>query len=319
MTSPEAAALPPIPCPICGVRLMAPASAAVAPARDYADCLRRCDPCGVGFSNGREKPTTVFRDPLHNIPEDVREGALDALAASLNETSRATKVARFGYSSSEDAVTWTVFSFAARSAPATLQEIGRRVFGFPAPPLPTVLLWGAPVPPSESGQALRLRLIEICDSLGEETRGRTEPDVLLDYGAAGLAIIEVKLHSRNEPLAPAQLGKFDRYVGSAEAFTDAARVRASGHYELTRNWRIGCDLAGTRPFRLMNLGPSSLFADDTRLDELQRGLNVSAMRRFHRTTWRELLTCVADTSGVIPTWLSTWLRRRDIVLLLMAA
>src|ERR1044071_6044483 len=54
--------LQPIECPSCGSILNDLQSKLVPrPAKDYESCRRRCDRCGVGFSNSAREPTRIYR------------------------------------------------------------------------------------------------------------------------------------------------------------------------------------------------------------------------------------------------------------------
>lgn len=56
-------------CPVCDTPIESAAlPAKPSPVYEYEDCLRRCDACGVGYSNARENPTTIYKNPFHNIP-----------------------------------------------------------------------------------------------------------------------------------------------------------------------------------------------------------------------------------------------------------
>jgi hypothetical protein len=70
--------------------------------------------------------------------------------------------------------------------------------------------------------------------------------------------VEAKYTSQND-VKPNYKG-FARYLGRPKIFAagDTA-VRAAGFYELTRNWRIGADLAERlgRRFTLVNLSPQT--------------------------------------------------------------
>jgi hypothetical protein len=81
-------------------------------ATQYDDCLRRCEPCGIGASNAADPQavTYIHRDPLGNIPIESRKGVSRALGEALNARNRESKRRRFGFSTSEDAVTWVVCS-----------------------------------------------------------------------------------------------------------------------------------------------------------------------------------------------------------------
>jgi tetratricopeptide (TPR) repeat protein len=81
-------------------------------AQRFDDCLRRCETCGVAASNAAHSQdvTFIYRDPLENIPIASREGVIDALSQSLNLRNRESKRSRFGFTTSEDALTWVVFT-----------------------------------------------------------------------------------------------------------------------------------------------------------------------------------------------------------------
>jgi hypothetical protein len=86
-------------------------------AKSFDDCLRRCEHCRIGASNTADSHsvTYIFRDPLDNIPPESREGVSEVLAQALNVYNRPSKLTNFGFSTSEDAVTWVVFTYLLRS------------------------------------------------------------------------------------------------------------------------------------------------------------------------------------------------------------
>lgn len=62
-----------------------------------------------------------------------------------------------------------------------------------------MLMWGVPVPNNNaSGRALRERIFNISKNLLEKSTWRSEPDVVLDFGEAGLVVIEAKLFSGSQ-------------------------------------------------------------------------------------------------------------------------
>jgi hypothetical protein len=50
-------------------------------ATSFETCLRRCDNCGVGYSNAQNPDSVVkiYRNPLDNIPLEVQDGALETV------------------------------------------------------------------------------------------------------------------------------------------------------------------------------------------------------------------------------------------------
>jgi hypothetical protein len=276
----------------------------------FEDCRRKCEPCGIGYSNGRTNPTSIYQNPLQNLPSEVQHGLHETLSRSLNITARKQKLIRIGFSTSEDAATWTLFSWLAREAPDTLSAVAGRWLGKDVPNTPTLLLWGAPVSASDRGEAVRKRLIEISDSLGENPDRRSEPDVVLDCDNAGVIFVEVKLGSPNSVSIIADRHKFDRYLEKTEAFTDPESVKRTGLYELARNWRFGWELAAGRQLRLVNLYSGRVSEPSERLDQFAKSLSA-ANAAFKRDTWTDVLgVCVEATPP--PPWLTGWLSDRDV-------
>ena len=97
-----------------------------------------------------------------------------------------------------------------------------------------LLLWGVPIPPTvDSGRQIAERLISLCESLGEDCDYRSEPDVLTDFGRAGLLIVEVKYESSNS--RETQMKKFSKYLSRTSAFADPDAILSSRLYELARD------------------------------------------------------------------------------------
>src|SRR4051812_24465772 len=86
-------------------------------AREYKDCIRRCEPCGIAASNTRRAGAErwIFRDPVKNIPAESREHVTAVLECAFNKRNRQSRLAKFAFSTSEDAVTWVIFSYLVRS------------------------------------------------------------------------------------------------------------------------------------------------------------------------------------------------------------
>lgn len=279
-------------CPSCGVPLIAPTDSRRLTVSQFEDCLRRCAKCGVGFSNAFRNPVRIYANPTANVPSQVHAGLAETLHSALNLRNRENKKRKFGFLTSEDAVTWTVFRFLQMTG-----QIGKVVGALgllpSATPLPepTMLLWGAPVPAGyPGGEECRKALVCISDRLHEKAASRSEPDVVLNFGEAGVVFIEAKYLSGNERIA-SHSPKFTHYLNGGTGFTDCEAIRSSGCYELARNWRIGTELAGSRPFTLVNLALPRLFragpAETLKLFEM--GISKSSSRQFKRVIWREML------------------------------
>lgn len=276
--------LSPLVCPCCAAELY-PRTGYPTQATCFEDCLRRCESCGIGFSNGRHIQTRIYSNPLDNIPPEVVPGVEYALTNALNEANRANKKLKFGFSTSEDALTWTVFTFLQASG-----QLGRTVREYGLVPdnvdEPSMLLWGVPYPAaSPRGATIRKRVIEICDRLGEKPRRRSEPDVILDFANDGVVIVEVKYRSGNDQQKFGE--KHEKYLSNADAFAEPELIRRAELYELTRNWRIGVELAEGRPFTLVNLVVKN--REPNQIRKFRSGLNY-LRGTFRIATWKDFLS-----------------------------
>jgi hypothetical protein len=77
--------------------------------------------CGRAYSNSADEAsrTCIVRSAELNVPDAVREGLERTLAGSLHTQNVSSKRSKFCFSSSEDAVTWTIFR--------RLEQAGARV------------------------------------------------------------------------------------------------------------------------------------------------------------------------------------------------
>lgn len=298
-------------CPSCGRTLSAALNAVVTKTSGYSDCLRRCDKCEVGFSNAKTAPTVIWRNPVMNVPPSVQAGVLGVLRGSLNQTNLNNKVAKFGYSTSEDAVTWTVFAWLALQPTSVQAAVFSDLLGLPLTSAPSIALWGVEI--SHRTEQLRARLEDISDRIGEDPRRRTEPDLVVDFGDEGVAMIEVKYRSGND-VQETEDSKWDKYVLNHSAFANGNDTRKSGFYELARNWRFGWDLASDRPMRLVNLGRSSLFTGSkaVALNSFEQTLATSARAKFIRSEWPDFLDSIAQHTAPMPLWLSQFVTEREL-------
>jgi hypothetical protein len=283
-------------------------------ATQFDDCLRRCEPCGIAASNATDPQavTYIHRDPLGNIPIESREGASEALGQALNVRNRKSKRRRFGFSTSEDAVTWVVFTYLSRSSkllPA-LRRAGL-IADETLTTAPTLLLWGAPVDNGTRGAEIRRQLSDLCANLQEDPNSFSEPDVIIDLGEDGLMFIEVKHHSGND-VQPADYPGWSRYASGARLNWRFNDVKTSGCYELARNWCLLKNLAAERPASLVSLGPAKLFLgkEGARLDRFVTALGTDERSHFMKVRWSDLLGKGLDD---VPDWFAQFCRSRDLM------
>lgn len=286
----------------------------------YADCLRQCEACGIGFSNANSSDvkdlTQILRDPFAGVPHAIADGWQEVAAQALNVTNRKTKHARMSSLNSEDHVTWTVFRYVQfhQLLRPSLAVLGSKWMDS-TPEEPTILLRGVPVPLKDAkGQQARTRLCQLLEGLGENPAYLSEPDVIVDYGEAGVLFIEVKLKSLNVSSNAEE--RWNKYLTAnstdLQPFRDIEGIRQTGLYELMRNWRIAWDFAAGRPMALVNLGPEALFvgAEGEKLREFQTSLSQNAMRQFIPLTWGKFLKAIPHREE----WFQEYLVRRQITL-----
>ncbi|WP_145275524.1 nuclease-related domain-containing protein [Tautonia plasticadhaerens] len=238
---------------------------------------------------------------------------LETLVNALNERNQRNKGTKFGFSTSEDALTWTVFRYLFDSG----QLLGvLRGAGLPVPDREnrpeSMLLWGVPVPldrdANKAGWLLRDRLVAISDDLGEDPKSRTEPDVVIDLGADGVIIIEVKHRSGTDLKKPTYSG-WDRYYPADSPLTYSGAVRASCCYELARNWRFGLELSAdpARPFTLACLGPEALFRgkNEEVLRPFEASVPATGTALFRKIRWDALIGTINEPLDWITDFVET--------------
>lgn len=283
-------------------------------AQDYESCLRKCAPCGLGFSNAFTSNltflTAIYRDAFAGLPSRIADGHERVLATAMNQGNRASKAKRFTFATSEDHLTWTVFRHLQIEGTLrhAMMNLGLKIETVSEP---TMLLWGSAVPADDTpGAQVRAKLLSVSTLLGEISTRRSEPDVLLDFDAAGVVLIEVKHRSPNEVKA-ADYPNWSRYVTATEAFRSEEAVKSTGLYELARNWRFAAELADGRPFAVVNLGPERLFNGDhrRRLEAFIATLDQSESNRFLTATWQQFFAGVQP----LPQWLTSYLSNRKVV------
>lgn len=289
-----------IKCPSCGEFLF-PKDGISKPASSYYDCLRSCEKYEVGFSNAKNNPTTIYKNYLENIPELLRNDVDISLINSLNKFNRKNKQTKFGFSTSEDALTWSFFKYFAVNNKLrdllNLLNIKSEETEF------DIYLWGTKITPFVSESNFIEKFIEISDSFNEAPAKRTEPDVIIKLPNK-LIFIEVKYLSSNE--IKTDKSKFTKYLISE---IETKELVESGHYELFRNWVFASYLSNGQEFQLINLGPKKLFSDKNRdkLIGFEKSLKANN-GQFIKIGWEEILEKINVTEYDI--WFKNYLNEK---------
>ena len=268
-------------CPKCG-EFIIPKHGIYKTTASYSDCLRSCDKCEIGFSNAKNKPTIIYKNHHHNIPDLLRQDLDNSLNNSLNIFNRKNKKNKFGFSTSEDALTWSFFKyFAVEQKYSDLLELlnidsAETEFD--------IYLWGTKITNLDNDSELIDKLIKTSDFFKESSSKRTEPDVIITL-VDKIIFIEVKYLSQNE--ITANSNKFTKYLIPE---IETKELLESGHYELFRNWVFASNLSGGKEFCLINLGPKRLFVDKNKdkLFQFEKALK-SINGNFSKVSWEDIL------------------------------
>jgi len=289
-------------CPKCGIYTILKDGDSKR-AYSFEDCRRVCIDCEIGYSNAKYRPTIIHRNYLDNIPFEVTNDLDFALDNSLNELNKKNKKSKFGYSTSEDAFTWSFFKyFVLKNKLKNLLNLLNIVT---SESTYNLYLWGAKINTNSQSTYLKDQFIEFSDLLGESPRHRTEPDVIIELDDQ-LIFIEVKYLSKNEICN--DKSKFLKYKVSN---IDSKAMSESGHYELFRNWAFVSHLSKGKKFSLINLGLKKLFKDNNR-EALAKfeGILKSSNGQFVKLTWQDIFEKIKNNSQEYDTWFIDYLEKK---------
>lgn len=289
-----------IKCPNCG-ELIFPKNGIIKTANSYDDCLRRCEKCEIGFSNSKNNPTVIYKNHFENIPELLRQDLDISLNNSINELNRKNKKNKFGFSTSEDALTWSFFKyFIVKNRYEdllNLLKIKSKETRF------DIYLWGTKINSTINKLELFEKFIETSDSFNENPLRRTEPDVIIKLSDK-LIFIEVKYLNPNDIKTDKE--KFIKYLIPD---IDRKELIESGHYELFRNWAFASKLSNGENFELINLAPKKLFSDKNqdKLTQFENSLK-STKGKFVKLSWEDILEKVNNTKYEM--WFKNYLNEK---------
>lgn len=269
-------------CPKCGIDLLPPEkNDKIVKTNSYNDCLRKCNKCLIGFSNSKTKPKLIYENYNDNIPEKLIDGLDDTLKGSLNIINRKNKRNKIGFSTSEDALTWSFFKyFVLKNRINDLLNILNIERNDDQ--LPDIYLWGVCI--NNKNNNLENEIIRVSDDFKEVKDRRSEPDVIIKTNDK-IVLIEVKYLSSNNINFNKE--KYQKYLIEN---IDNDKLYESGHYELYRNWAFASKLSmSSSKFELINLGLNKLFNDKNkyRLMLFQESIKSSG-GSFKKISWEKI-------------------------------
>lgn len=277
-------------CPRCGELLRFNPNVKLGDqATDYANCHAYCDKCRIGISNSRnpEQRTYIYKTLADNLADpQSEERYLRVMAQALNQRNRKNKIRWARFEKSEDSLTWSVFSHLEERG---LLAVAARVLTGVAWDDPVdVLYWGYN---DQGSEMLHEQLVTVLKDLGESARSFSEPDLILHAPQTGLAFVEAKYASPNS--SRFELRKANRYLDAGDAYFQPNRDGLQ-HYEMLRNWVIGCLMAAQLdlPFWLVNLVRQG---EETAIEhDFGRFLCQDKGYQFRRAEWEGLFEALCS-------------------------
>ncbi len=224
----------------------------------------------------------IYKNYIDNVPELLRHDLDFVLSNSLNLINRTNKKNKFTFSTSEDALTWSFFKYFVVKERfldlLRLLNIDSEESNY------DIYLWGTNICSQNIDIDFFRQFIQISDSFKEDSKKRTEPDVIIKLRDK-LIFIEVKYLSSNDVKTDSE--KFDKYLVPD---IDYKKLTESGHYELFRNWAFAAKLSNGSKFQLINLGMQRLFTDKnkTRLKQFENSLH-SDNGSFEKLSWELII------------------------------
>lgn len=291
--------LPQVVCPKCNSP-MENSGVPIRTTSKYDDCIRKCKDCGIAYSNSKSKPTRIHRNPRNNIPGFVDSSdLLEILEKSNNTRNIRNKISKAGFSTSEDAVTFTFvkYYFQANAINRMMRVLGMDKFGNDV----EVYLWGCPISKDMDNTLIQKMKDVLERDYREKRNSLTEPDIILSINGYGNVIIEVKLHSGNEVKNTVNI---DKYLDD-EFYRDIDKAKSSQHYELVRNWSIGNAISTPDKFLLVNLGKQKLFTDKnaTLLQQFKESLHQDEKSQFAQLSWENVISRIDEQDSQLQEYL----------------
>ena len=291
-------------CPNCG-RIMAKDLSIKEGSRStsFEKCIRRCNDCKIGYSNSKDKPTLIYKDYLKSIPEKYKLYLEYTIDNSINTGHLKSKKNQFGFSTSEDALTWIFIRYFINEKKL---DVLKKLYSLKSE-IEEILLWGVSQI-NKDDNSEREKLESICESLKELQTSYSEPDIII-ITKTEVRFIEVKLGAKNQKKDSPN--KYNKYICN-DFYSDKDLLIKSKHYELARNWTIGNMFTESKDFKLINQGPSKLFYNDDKelLQKFENSLNDSD--RFEKLSWEKIIDTI--TPSVTNDFLEELNRRLKFVL-----
>lgn len=287
-------------CPDCG-EVLIPHRQKIKPSNSYKECLRRCEKCGIGFSNNDKSPTTIYKHYSNNVPTILSIDLNYTLNNALNILNRENKKSKFAFSTSEDALTWSFFKYFVVNN--KYKDLLKLLNIKSDDSRYEIYLWGVNISSQNMNTKLYRKLIKTSDFYNENPARRSEPDVIIRLSDK-LIFIEVKYLGSNEVITNNE--KFNKYLTPD---VDSDKVVMSGHYELLRNWVIASKISNGANFVLINLGLNKLFADKNheQLTLFENSLKT-INGKFVKMSWEDIIDRMKE--GEYESWFIEYLHQK---------
>jgi hypothetical protein len=243
----------------------------------------------------------IYKNFTENIPESLRLNLEYTLRNSVNLTNRENKKHKFAFSTSEDALTWSFFSYFVINN--RLKDLLELLNIDSNDSCYEIYLWGVNISSQIIKTDLFQQFIDTSNFFNEDKLKRTEPDVMIKLSNT-LIFIEVKYKSPNE--VKTDIEKFKKYLIPN---IDTNKLFKSGHYELYRNWAFASKMSSGADFKIINLAPKKLFTDKNqiKLNLFEDSIN-SKNGKFSKISWEQIVDRM--NKNVYDTWFIDYLNQK---------
>jgi hypothetical protein len=289
-------------CPKCG-KEMTIENLPKKAANSYNDCINKCEDCGIGLSNGEKNQTIIYKNYKDNIPIQLHEKLDSILENTLNKYNHKNKINKFGFNTSEDALTWIFFSYFIKN---NKTDIMLKFLGFEKENIIDIYFWGAGYNNQNKDNLFRIKLEDVLkNSFKEDINRFSEPDIIIETDTK-VIFIEVKYFSDNAIENETQ--KINKYIIN-DYYKNIENAINSKYYELIRNWSIGNLIADNKKYYLLNVGLKSKFAEEDKKPNIHSFINsLNNKNNFIRLSWNNIIENIKNEN--IDNWFFKEINKR---------